>query len=413
VLLRRWLAASFYDDLPAILVGPHTAMAVGREHLLNIARDGPLEITADLTAGCDGRHSTVRARAGLAGDNLGAPMDVLWFRLPKNAGDPGVRWMAVRFQRPAGHSADILANSVERSVAGTPEAHLEFHRGRRADPGGHADDHARALGGPGLDPRGDRQERLTAIGGPRPHHQLASRHDQPGPRPVEAAPGVADGYLVGLAGGVTDRAKAKPDRFTVVLEESFEINGKDFSPLISKVKSAAADIFLADARPADYTLMQRQYTEAGLYHKVVSYGPRGPEKSARDALGAASDYLVAANWWDSTMSDTASKAFIDKFKAANNGNSPEWYSALGYETAVVLFKAIENAGSLDKTKVRDALAATNLTGQLVVGGTVKFKDNGQIDNAYLMTQNMPNQKVNLIFPTELATGDAVVPLPKQ
>ena len=40
------------------------------------------------TVGCDGRHSTVRARAGLQAQDLGAPMDVLWFRLPQEAGDP-------------------------------------------------------------------------------------------------------------------------------------------------------------------------------------------------------------------------------------------------------------------------------------------------------------------------------------
>jgi 2-polyprenyl-6-methoxyphenol hydroxylase-like FAD-dependent oxidoreductase len=50
--------------------------------------DGPLEIHADLTVGCDGRHSTVRARAGLRVEDIGAPMDVLWLRLPKKAGDP-------------------------------------------------------------------------------------------------------------------------------------------------------------------------------------------------------------------------------------------------------------------------------------------------------------------------------------
>ncbi len=50
--------------------------------------DGPLEIRADLTVGCDGRHSTVRARTGMRVEDLGAPMDVLWFRLPKKAGDP-------------------------------------------------------------------------------------------------------------------------------------------------------------------------------------------------------------------------------------------------------------------------------------------------------------------------------------
>jgi 2-polyprenyl-6-methoxyphenol hydroxylase-like FAD-dependent oxidoreductase len=50
--------------------------------------DGPIQISADLTVGCDGRHSTVRARGDLSGENLGAPMDVLWFRLPKKANDP-------------------------------------------------------------------------------------------------------------------------------------------------------------------------------------------------------------------------------------------------------------------------------------------------------------------------------------
>ncbi|MGV7215840.1 FAD-dependent oxidoreductase [Bradyrhizobium sp. UFLA05-112] len=42
--------------------------------------EGPIDIEADLTIACDGRHSTVRQRAGLAVEEIGAPMDVLWFR---------------------------------------------------------------------------------------------------------------------------------------------------------------------------------------------------------------------------------------------------------------------------------------------------------------------------------------------
>jgi len=49
--------------------------------------DGPLAIRADLVVGCDGRHSTVRQCAQLTSDDYGAPMDVLWFRLPRKAGD--------------------------------------------------------------------------------------------------------------------------------------------------------------------------------------------------------------------------------------------------------------------------------------------------------------------------------------
>src|SRR5881397_2095398 len=54
------------------------------------APDGPLEIRADLIVGADGRDSTVRAAARLPVKTLGAPMDVLWFRLPKTMTTPQI-----------------------------------------------------------------------------------------------------------------------------------------------------------------------------------------------------------------------------------------------------------------------------------------------------------------------------------
>jgi 2-polyprenyl-6-methoxyphenol hydroxylase-like FAD-dependent oxidoreductase len=45
--------------------------------------DGVIDIEADLTVACDGRHSLVRERAGLEVEEIGAPMDVLWFRVGK------------------------------------------------------------------------------------------------------------------------------------------------------------------------------------------------------------------------------------------------------------------------------------------------------------------------------------------
>ena len=49
--------------------------------------DGSIEIRADLVVGADGRHSIVRERAGLEIENIGAPMDVLWFRLSRRTED--------------------------------------------------------------------------------------------------------------------------------------------------------------------------------------------------------------------------------------------------------------------------------------------------------------------------------------
>jgi 2-polyprenyl-6-methoxyphenol hydroxylase-like FAD-dependent oxidoreductase len=50
--------------------------------------EGRREVRADLVVGADGRHSLVRQRAGLEVRELGAPMDVLWFRLSRRPDDP-------------------------------------------------------------------------------------------------------------------------------------------------------------------------------------------------------------------------------------------------------------------------------------------------------------------------------------
>jgi 2-polyprenyl-6-methoxyphenol hydroxylase-like FAD-dependent oxidoreductase len=50
---------------------------------------GVSEVRANLTVGADGRHSVIRAHAGLEVVDLGAPMDVMWMRLNRLPGDPG------------------------------------------------------------------------------------------------------------------------------------------------------------------------------------------------------------------------------------------------------------------------------------------------------------------------------------
>lgn len=52
------------------------------------SREGRIDIRADLVIGTDGRHSTMRKSAGLEPVEYGAPMDVLWFRVPRQSDDP-------------------------------------------------------------------------------------------------------------------------------------------------------------------------------------------------------------------------------------------------------------------------------------------------------------------------------------
>jgi 2-polyprenyl-6-methoxyphenol hydroxylase-like FAD-dependent oxidoreductase len=51
-------------------------------------KEGPTDVMSDLVVGADGRGSVVRERAGLKVKVLGAPMDVLWFRISRRSDDP-------------------------------------------------------------------------------------------------------------------------------------------------------------------------------------------------------------------------------------------------------------------------------------------------------------------------------------
>jgi 2-polyprenyl-6-methoxyphenol hydroxylase-like FAD-dependent oxidoreductase len=51
-------------------------------------RGASVQVHASLVVGADGRGSLVRERAGLRVQDIGAPMDVLWFRLSRYASDP-------------------------------------------------------------------------------------------------------------------------------------------------------------------------------------------------------------------------------------------------------------------------------------------------------------------------------------
>ena len=54
-----------------------------------VSPQGAMEIRAELTIGADGRHSTLRAAAQLPVKEFGAPIDVLWLRVPREPSDPG------------------------------------------------------------------------------------------------------------------------------------------------------------------------------------------------------------------------------------------------------------------------------------------------------------------------------------
>jgi branched-chain amino acid transport system substrate-binding protein len=211
--------------------------------------------------------------------------------------------------------------------------------------------------------------------------------------------------------GVTDFVAASGGAYQVAVDESFPLDGKDFGALLGKVKAAGVDLFLADAHLPDYITMHRQYVAAGLCHKVVSYGARGSEKGAIEALGQENvNYVVSGVWWSAELGKKPGQArqFVDAFKARFGGRSPEWFQALGYESARALFTAIEQAGSLDREAVRAKLAALKME-SLLPGGTLAFPGNlgQQAQNPFVLQQNLADGTSPIIFPADAATGKGV------
>jgi len=216
--------------------------------------------------------------------------------------------------------------------------------------------------------------------------------------------------------GISDFAAKSGGAYEIAIDESFELNGKDFSALLGKVKAAAVDLFLADAHLPDYITMHRQYLDAGLCHKVVSYGARGSEKAAVDALGKDNvAYVLSGVWWSPQLADTIplAKKFVEAFKAKYSGKTPEWYHALAYEAARALFAGIQQAGSTDREAVRAKLAALKIESMLP-GGTVEFPADhgGEAQNLFIVQQNLPDAGSPIIFPKEVAKAAGVAPNPR-
>jgi branched-chain amino acid transport system substrate-binding protein len=212
------------------------------------------------------------------------------------------------------------------------------------------------------------------------------------------------------AQGVHDYVKAHPG-FTIAVEESFELYTPDFKPLLTRVQGAKADLFMADAHLEDYISMHRTYTQMGLSHQMVTYGARGADAAGRKALGPATDYIFASGWWSDLLPYPQVKAFNAKWKAAT-GSDPQWYHACAYETVRALIAAMHNAGSTKPEAIRAALAKVELKDSILPGGVLKFSASGQAILPFVVTQNKPGDKVDIVWPVASKTGDPVAPIPR-
>lgn len=180
------------------------------------------------------------------------------------------------------------------------------------------------------------------------------------------------------------RELAKKDGYEIVLDEPYPSTATDLTPVVTKLKSANPDIVMLVSNAADAILLTNTMAEMQLKPKVVlaSGGghadPKFLENTDTTALG-----LFDEVEWNTDVNKPAAKPANEKFKK-KYGYDLTGESVDAYVAMYVIADALERAASTDPAKIRDALAATNLStgpGMVVSYDGVQFDETGQNKNA--------------------------------
>ncbi len=194
--------------------------------------------------------------------------------------------------------------------------------------------------------------------------------------------------------------------YQVVVQGEYAPGAKDFSDLILKAKAVNADAVFALPTPPDGMTMVKQMKELGYTPKLTMFirAPDPPIWSKN--LGKDGDYVVLAPGWHYGVKAPG----VKELNAAHEkkiGRPADPIVGPAYACVQVLAAAITRAGSLDREKLRDAIAATDMT---TVIGPVKFRADGTGIVQSVFVQWI-NGKQELVWPKESATAPLAYPAP--
>ncbi len=187
-----------------------------------------------------------------------------------------------------------------------------------------------------------------------------------------------------FATGVNEAAKeyAEKNGFEVVLFEGYDPDTKDFNAIINKIESAGPDAILGGGHFQDGSTFARQLYEKGTKVKFISLLVAPPEPTFAE-LGDAAMGVTGPSQWEPAAKYTPESAkaaglewfgptgeeFTEAYKSAHDGENPSYHVAGGYAAGLILQKAIETAGSVEKDAVMKALDATDM---MIFFGHIKF-----------------------------------------
>ena len=203
-------------------------------------------------------------------------------------------------------------------------------------------------------------------------------------------------------------AEFKKKNIKVVASKSFPLDVKDLSPLLKEAKASNADAFAGFLYPPHAFLATGQAMEIG-YSPKAFYMTVGPCLSQfRDAFGAKGiDGVMGAGAW-SVKTSPGAQEFFDKF-TKRWGYEPEGWGTLFYYSSLQFFQqAIEEAGTLDNTKIRDVMAKKTYQTAM---GPMNFTKNINLVHPGEIGQ-WQNGKWEVIDPGKKRTAKPIFPKPE-
>lgn len=194
--------------------------------------------------------------------------------------------------------------------------------------------------------------------------------------------------------------------YQVIVQGDYAPGAKDFSDLILKAKAANADAVFALPTPPDGMTMIKQMKELGYTPKLALFirAPDPPIWSKN--LGKDGDYVVLAPGWHHAVKAPGVKE-LNEAHVKKIGRPADPIAGPAYACVQILAAAVTRAGAPDRDKVRDAIAATDMT---TVVGPVKFRADGTGIVQSVFIQWIKG-KQELVWPKESATAPLAYPAP--
>ena len=208
------------------------------------------------------------------------------------------------------------------------------------------------------------------------------------------------------AAGTADYAKSKG--MTVVLQEKYPARITDVSSLLTKVKSASPDVLVGGSYEPDSILITRQAKDLDLAPKLMAFSVGAATPEYGQALGPDAEYIFGPSMWEPDLKTTGNREFVESYKKKWN-REPDYHAATGFAGGQILEAAAKKANSLDREKLREALATLDTS--TVLPGRYKVDEAGmQTAHTPVTIQWQGKEKV-IVFPDNLATGKVKLPVP--